>query len=292
MIYYKIGDLLFSWDEEGYQLKKSGFMKLFQVKREALPFQEDCIEYSSCFYELNKYKKNKLLEKNSSYELYETNEGRILIYHWATCRFAFAIWPDRIDASSKNICYLHPDMRNQIPMSADRLFSIAGMHHALLQKNAAVLHASFIDFNGSAILFTGPSQTGKSTQSALWTVHAGAEIINDDRALLRKKDGRWFVYGYPCCGSSSICINRTLPLWAIVMLRQGTENRVEIPTLSETIRSLVLGIEVYLWDRWEIDQALLIAEEIARQVEILRLTCRPDADAVRVLRDYLTERGD
>lgn len=68
-----------------------------------------------------------------------------------------------------------------------------GLHHKLLQQDALVIHASYIEFMGRGILFLGPSGTGKSTQARLWNEHAGAPILNGDRALLRQKDGIWQV---------------------------------------------------------------------------------------------------
>lgn len=151
------------------------------------------------------------------------------------------------------------------------------------------MHASYIDWNGQAILFAAASGTGKSTQAALWERYAGAEILNGDRVLLREREQIWNAYGYPCCGSSDICVNRNLPLRAIVILEQGSENQVsEIPA-GEKIRTLLAGIEVYRWSIREIDKALELAEQIARKVPVVKFVCRPEEGAVTVLKNYLEE---
>ena len=91
-----------------------------------------------------------------------------MIYHWAHCRFGYGFRLDDLKNGNKVCCYFNPEMREEIPITAARFFSTAGMHTKLLQRSAVILHASYIDWDGSAILFTGPSGTGKSTQAELW----------------------------------------------------------------------------------------------------------------------------
>lgn len=210
----------------------------------------------------------------------------MIICHWAMCRFAIGYWIEDLD-KNEIMCYINPVMLNQISISANRFFSMTGLHRVLLKREAPILHASYIDWNGQAILFTAPSQTGKSTQSKLWTELENAEIINDDRALIRKKNGIWQSYGYPSCGSSQICINRTLPIKIIVVLEQGKENKIEEMTLSQKIRAIVSGIEIFTWDIDEINMSFNIAQKIVAEVPIVKLICRPDDGAVSVLKQYI-----
>jgi hypothetical protein len=146
-----------------------------------------------------------------------------------------------------------------------------------------------VDIGGQAILFTGPSNSRKSTQANLWTQFEGAEVFNGDRAVLRKVDGRWHAFGYPCCGTSGICINRNLPLRAIVVLNQAKENTMQQLAPGSKIRALTAAMELYPWDSAEVDMAFNIAAEIASQIPVLKLSCRPDREAVDVLKKYLKE---
>ena len=139
-------------------------------------------------------------------------------------------------------------------------------------------------------MFIAPSRTGKSTQAELWRQYAGAEIINGDRALVKKKDGVWHSFGYPCCGSSDICMNRTLPLEAIVVLEQGTENKIEKISYAKKIRALVTGTELFRWNQGEIENAFKLAEELAAEIPIIKLVCLPNEDAVESLQKYLEEQ--
>ena len=230
------------------------------------------------------------MQKNGLYELYDTAEGKFLVFHWAACRFAFGLYAKDLEGGNIIPCYFNPEMKKQIPLATVRFFSCAGLHSKLLQRGALIFHSAYIDWNGKAILFAGHSGVGKSTQAALWGKYAGAEIINGDRTLIRKKNGIWHAYGYPCCGSSDICINRTLPLSLIVLLEQGEENRVTEVSMGGKFRALFIGSEMYLWNEKEMERVTKLAEEILKDVRIVKLVCRPEADAVEVLKAELEEK--
>ena len=286
MTHYEFGDLRFRWQGE-FSLAEDEFTNRFLVPDSAGICPEEEIVFESCFEPLERFHGGKLLEKNGTYELYQTEIGRVIIFHWAQCRFAYGFPLSHLTQNGPLKIWFNPEMKQQIPLAAVRFFSTAGLHTKLLQNKAPILHASYIDFRSEAILFTAPSQTGKSTQADLWVKHAGAEIINGDRVLLRRRNDQWHAFGYPCCGSSYICENRTLPLRAIVVLEQGQENKVLPMTTAEKVRALFTGIERYLWDTQEMDIALNLAQELALETDVVRLVCRPDAQAVSVLQDYL-----
>lgn len=289
MTFYSIGDTIICWNKGNFPLELDENTLPFVVREQDVSAAEDMICYTSAEVQLGQYKEQRLLQINETYELYETERGHLMIYHWATCRFAYGFWLEDLKAGNEVPCYFNPKMREEIPITTSRFFSTAGLHAKLLQRDAVVLHASYVCRNGAAILFTAPSETGKTTQARLWEKYRGAEIINDDRVLLRKYQGVWHAFGYPCCGSSKICKNRTLPLQAVVVLEQGAENRVCALSAAQKIRALVSGIEVYLWDREEIDRSFCLAGQIAGEVPAIKLVCRPDAGAVAALDRYLEE---
>lgn len=286
---YLLGDILIQWENGNFKLKSDEFTELFQISEVAECHWDDVIIYKTKFDNLERYKSEKLLQKNGLYELYETAKGKFLIYHWATCRFAFGFFADDLEKENVVTCYFNPDMEKQIPLAAVRFFSCAGLHSKLLQKDALIFHSSYIDWNGQGILFAGHSGVGKSTQASLWKQNEGVEIINGDRTLLRKKEGVWHAYGYPCSGSSDICVNRTLPLKAIVLLQQGTENKVEKLSLSQKFRAILTGSQMFPWNDKEVERVSKMAEEMIKDVKMIKLICRPEIKAVEVLKSALEE---
>lgn len=281
---YKIGNLYLEWSNDNFSIRNDTFMKKFEVHNYS--DLSSVIKYKTQYRDLDQFKNYKQLYYSAVSEFYETEKGIMVICHWAKCRFAIGFWMEDLD-KDEIIIYINPKMKDEISISANRFFSLVGLHRVLLKRNAAVLHASYVEWNDKAILFTAPSQTGKSTQSQLWKKYENASIINDDRVLIRKYNGRWNAYGYPSCGSSSICINRTLPIETIVVLEQGKENEVIEMSYAEKVKALILGIEVYACNMDEIDMSFELAQAIGKDVKVIKLVCLPNQDAVKVLKNYL-----
>lgn len=249
------------------------------------PWSGETITFRGEFEPLDCAPEKQVSKDNRVYEIYDCNDEKWLVYHWGNLFHGFAVWPDRFRVSYS------PKMQDQPALREDWFFSIIAFHKQLLLRRACILHASYIDVGGYAVLFTGPSDIGKTTQADLWLEHAGAQIINGDRALLRCREGIWHAFGYPCCGTSGICVNKTLPLGMIVVLEQAKENAVVQLSMSQKIRCLVSATELYPWESMELDLAFSLAEQMAAQVPIVKLRCRPDAEAVEVLKQYLEENG-
>ncbi len=157
----------------------------------------------------------------------------------------------------------------------------------LLPKKAVIIHASFIDVGGSAVLFSAPCGTGKSTQAELWRVHRNAEIINGDKAGVFLKDGKAFAGGVPFCGTSKICKNRNLPLKAIVLLSQGKENRIKRLTGFEALQGVIKNIYLDLLAPLEKQMCIDFVIELLERVPVFSLECTPDEKAVKVLEKEL-----
>ena len=170
------------------------------------------------------------------------------------------------------------------------LNSLAAEH--LVAKNGGfVFHSSYIEYGGNAILFTAPSGTGKSTQAALWERYRSAEIINGDRSAVRFLDGEAVACGIPFAGSSNICKNKTLPLAAIVYLKQAPENRIRRLRGAEAFRRIWEGCSVNTWDKDDVAAVSDTVQQVIGAVPVYELACTPDESAVSVLEETLKQEG-
>lgn len=322
MVYFCIGDTIVSWEHrEGQFLQKDPFTSSFVVSKEQAAQYQEQIAYRGVFHPLKLLKDKRPFEVNSFYQAYEftteeetkercttfqkhlshtrqpnnlsnwenssfkqeNGKGRLLVYPWEKLTYGFAFCPEMIHANQENAILFHPSMKETHSLSYYQLFGVTGLHRAFLELRAPVLHASFVQWNGKGILFTAPSQTGKSTQADLWQRYAGAQIVNGDRVLVKQRGRVWHAFGYPACGSSKICLNQNAPLKAIIVLEQGEKNSIIPMTQAEKVRAIAAATEMYVWDYQEVEKAFSLAEQLSNEVLVFKLKCRPEREAVELV---------
>lgn len=162
--------------------------------------------------------------------------------------------------------------------------------HLIAQAHGFILHCSYIEREGRGILFTAPSETGKSTQADLWNELRGAEIINGDRAAVRIVDGEIMAEGIPFAGSSTYCKKRSLPVEAIVYLGQASHTSICRLQGYKAFSKLWEGISVNLWDKRDVELVSEAVQKVAEQIPVFHLTCTPDETAVIALEQALRKK--
>lgn len=167
------------------------------------------------------------------------------------------------------------------------IFNRIGLENLLLQYSGLLLHASLIKYAQKGIVFAGPSGVGKSTQAELWHKHFGADILNGDRAALRKTAAGWIAYGSPYAGTSGIYKNENAPLAAIIVLQQGKENRLRPMTLSQALPSIWPEISLRRWDETFVSRAMELCADLLKNVPVYLLECVPEESAAAVLKKGL-----
>ena len=160
----------------------------------------------------------------------------------------------------------------------------------LLQYGAAVLHASFVIVNGEALLFTGRSGIGKTTQAELWRKYRHAELVNGDRAALKYRDGRLYAWGVPFCGSSNTALNKSAPVKAVVSLAQSYKNMLRPMTAAEGFAVLMSGFSYEPHSDEQSRRAADIAAEASAEKVFCSFGCLPDESAVNALEAGLWEK--
>jgi len=157
----------------------------------------------------------------------------------------------------------------------------------MMEKDAYILHSSFIEVDGKAILFSAPSETGKSTQASLWEKYYGARVINGDRSLIYKKKGQWYAGGWPVCGDSHICHNESYPIRMIVMLKQSKVNQVYPMRPMQAFREILTQITINGWNREFQENAMNGLEQLITDISVYRQECDISREAVESLKSVL-----
>ena len=158
------------------------------------------------------------------------------------------------------------------------MFSYNSPAHSVL-----LMHSSVVSLDGEAVMFLGPSGTGKSTHSRLWLENIpGTMLVNDDNPVVRLEDGKLFVYGTPWSGKTPCYRKVRFPVKAIVCLRQAPLNTISRLNGIHAYAAFVSAVSSVRWERRVMDESTPVASGIAMSVPIYSMGCRPDADAAKV----------
>lgn len=166
--------------------------------------------------------------------------------------------------------------------------SLLAPERRLLPRGGLILHCAYVRYRGKALLFSAPSETGKTTQATLWERYRGAETVNGDRALLQPVHGQWLARGWPVCGSSGVCRREDTPAGALVMLSRSGENRVERLSPARAFARLYSQITVNSWDAPSCKRAMDLIETLTGSVPVFHLGCTISEEAVQCLENAIS----
>jgi hypothetical protein len=133
----------------------------------------------------------------------------------------------------------------------------------LADRQGCYLHAAGAILNGQGLLFVGHSEAGKSTMMTM--LKGRAEILCDDRIIVRRNQGTFRIYGTWSHGDVPDVSPASAPLRAILFLEQAAENRL-VPLadrreiISRLLSCLIRPLVTVQW--WE--QMLAHVEALTR----------------------------
>ena len=147
-------------------------------------------------------------------------------------------------------------------------------------------HSSALEMDGEGYLFTALSGTGKSTHTRNWRRLFGDRVtmINDDKPIIRKIDGKFYVCGTPWMGKSKIGCNRIAPVKAIYVLRRGDENHAEKVSPGTVLKEL-LEATLLPKTRENMGKLLNLFNDLFGSVDMFLLTCNKELDAAQAAYD-------
>ncbi|MBQ8228829.1 MAG: hypothetical protein IJZ88_07440 [Clostridia bacterium] len=180
--------------------------------------------------------------------------------------------------------------RNKFPTLTDEEIEYIGMGAAfykeLLNFDGMMLHASAVELNGEAYLFSAPSGTGKSTHTEGWLrVFENAEIINDDKPAIRKVNGQYFAFGTPFSGKNDISINKGYPIKGICFLDRG-KNRIE-KLNTQSAMSPLFNQTIRPDDESKMDLLCSRAEDVLESINFYAMFCDTSDEAVKMAYDKM-----
>lgn len=286
MYYYEIADVGIKLDTD----------KIFKSSNKFKKFEIDCDKFEKL--------DNKVVFEISNNIIPKVNEKKI-IYEEVECFMQQEIDKDIWFLGRKKFVpyCCHINYRNgihkiYIKKEKDykvkdiwKLFAIMDLVNLFGQFNTLIFHSSFVSYKDKAILFTGPSGIGKSTQADLWKNYENTDIVNGDRSAINKIDDKWYAYGLPYSGSSNYCLNKKSQIKLIVALDQGDTNKIIKLSGAEKFKYVYSQIAFNKWDKELNIKIIDLIQKLIDDVEIVKLSCTPTYDAVEVLKNFIEEEN-
>lgn len=154
----------------------------------------------------------------------------------------------------------------------------------LLSLGKGVLfHACGVADEGSGYLFLGNSGDGKSTMAKLW-FDSNATVLNDDRIVVREKEGAFWMYGTPWHGDFRELSPNGLPIQKIFFLRRGGVNGAPQKSGAEAASMLLTRSFPPLWDHEGMAFTMGLCHHIVNKIPCYELSFVPDESIVDFVR--------
>lgn len=206
--------------------------------------------------------------------------------------WAEACEPYRCARGSADVCIdITDDMlsytRELLPRASEAMVESVCAHRvfcaSLMRFDALMMHTSAVTLNDYAYLFTAPSGVGKSTHARLWQALFNAAIINDDKPVLRRIDGRFYAFGTPWSGKDWINLNASALVRSICYISRADVNAIR-PMRADARLRLLLNQFYQPREAYGLDDWFSLFNELISGVYTYELSCLPDEDAARVAR--------
>lgn len=102
-------------------------------------------------------------------------------------------------------------------------YTLMKHNHSGKIKNNFLVHACAVSRDGAGYVFSGPSESGKSTIARLSSDYT---VLNDDIVIIKKENGSYIVDSTPFRGDFLANENVSAPLKAIFLIKHGDEKNI------------------------------------------------------------------
>ena len=154
----------------------------------------------------------------------------------------------------------------------------------LSRCKGVMLHACGIDYRGNGYLFLGNSGHGKSTIARLWSENQ-ATVLNDDRIIVREKNGELLMYGTPWHGDFKELSSKGLPIRKLFFLRHGEKNSAVPKNSAEAVLMLLIRCFPPIWDKKGMDYTMGLCHRIVQNIPCYEFSFEPDRKIVDFVRN-------
>ena len=230
---------------------------------------------------------DRVFDSQSLWSLYRTGGRHVFVLRWPAgggCPYRIAVFDEPLRSGEIHSRLPSPRATpaGLLPNPLEYPLSEILMISLLARGRGLMVHACGIDDGGRGYLFAGNSTHGKTTMARLWANTAC--VLNDDRIILRRREGRLWMYGTPWHGDLRTASSRGVPLERILILRHaGTHDLEPLGGVAAVSHFLARCFPPF-WDREGMTFSLEFASELMASVPCHVLGFRPNPDVVDFVR--------
>jgi len=160
----------------------------------------------------------------------------------------------------------------------------------LAQRKKGILAHSvgLKDIDGKGFLFVGKSGSGKSTTAKLWHRHSQARVLNDDRIIVSRNNGEFFINSSPWHGEFSDYLNLNLdpaPLKKIFFIYHEKDNVIKEISDIDAFNLLYTSIFPNFWDKNSVENIASFSLDFLRRVNCYSLGFVNDSKIIEFVRE-------
>jgi hypothetical protein len=288
--YYRIADITIQVDSD-LPILETTFDPKFKLFEAHGPGEDTVsLRHHFALPDLNRHDLGREVYRRPPWAIYRREDGWVYL----------GIAPTADDPSLHRVVLFNSDHSRAVIFNfGEQLFRHGNMHsltffptdqvwigRLLADRQGFYLHSSGVILEGQGLLFVGHSEAGKSTAARLFAAYA--EILCDDRNIVRRSVDGWRVYGTWSHGEVPSVSCNDAPLRAVLFLERAAENGlVALDDRREIVRRL-LGCVIrplVTADWW--NETLALVERLARETPCYVMRFDRSGAIVGVLRRTL-----
>jgi len=151
------------------------------------------------------------------------------------------------------------------------LADLAVSSHINVNTMGIILHSACITLGGKGYLFAGVSGSGKSTISKIWQQDQDAEVLTDERVLIREMKNNLWAFGTPWHGTSEIHKNMGSPIEKIFFIKHGKQNKATPISKTDAASRLMVRCFPTFWNREGMQFSMDFCSKVAQEKECFEL---------------------
>lgn len=158
------------------------------------------------------------------------------------------------------------------------------IYSLILAKEGFLVHAGGICLKNNAYIFTGPSESGKSTIVKLATEKTPMQILSDEIIAFRKLKNKWTVFSTPFSGTlEKIPNNISSKIKKIFFIKKNTKTTCKPLTKKESLACLLPNVIFFSKDNGLVENIFDLSCNFVKETPCFELNFSRDVSFFRYL---------